>query len=98
MELTRDTVAVVISRRYVRGAVDEGLQPGQVADLVVESIATGRYWVLPSPEFLDLAVERFHRIAEQADPVAPEHVPGMPPRSRIMAEVLAAMAAPTEGE
>lgn len=87
-----------ISRRYVRGAVDEGLQPGQVADLVVDAIASGRYWVLPSPEFLELAVERFHRIAEHADPVAPEHIPGMPPRSQIMAEVLAAMAAPASDD
>lgn len=86
-----------ISRKYVRGAVDEGLQPRQVADLVVDSISTGRYWVLPSPEFLELAIERFHRIAEHADPVAPEHVPGMPPRSQIMAEVLAAMAAQPDG-
>jgi NAD(P)-dependent dehydrogenase (short-subunit alcohol dehydrogenase family) len=86
-----------ISRRYVRGAIDEGLQPGQVADLVVDSIASGRYWVLPSPEFLELAIERFHRIAEQADPVAPEQIPGLPPRSQILAEVLAAMNTPAEG-
>jgi NAD(P)-dependent dehydrogenase (short-subunit alcohol dehydrogenase family) len=86
-----------ISRRYVRGAIDEGLQPGRVADLVVDSIASGRYWVLPSPEFLELAIERFHRIAEQADPVAPEQIPGLPPRSQILAEVLAAMNTPAEG-
>lgn len=86
-----------ISRRYVRGAIDEGLQPGQVADLVVSSIASGRYWVLPSPEFMELAIERFHRIAEQADPVAPEQIPGLPPRSQILAEVMAAMTTPAEG-
>ena len=85
--------AAEISRKYVRGAIDEGMQPAQVADLVVDSIVNDRYWVLPSPEFLDLAVERFHRIADHADPVAPEQIPGMPPRSQIMAEVLAAMMA-----
>lgn len=87
-----------ISRKYVRGAIDEGMQPGQVADLVVDAISTGRYWVLPSPEFLDLAIERFHRIAEQADPVAPEQIPGMPPRSQIVAEVMAAMTAEAAAE
>jgi hypothetical protein len=73
------------------------MQPGQVADLVVDSIETDRYWVLPSPDFFDLAVERFHRIAELSNPVAPEHIPGMPPRSQILAEVMAAMAAQAEG-
>lgn len=87
-----------ISRKYVGGAIDEGLQPGQVADKVVDAITTGRYWVLPSPDFLDLAIERFHRIAEQADPEPPEHIPGMPPRSQIVAEVMAAMAAELGGK
>lgn len=85
-----------ISRKYVRGAIDEGLQPRQVADHVLDAIDTDRYWVLPSPEFLDLAIERFHRIAERADPVAPEQIPGMPPHAQIVAEVLAATAVPTE--
>lgn len=89
--------AGAVSRKYVQGAIDEGMQPGQVADLVVDAIGSGRYWVLPSPEFVDLAIERFHRIAERADPVAPEHIPGMPPRSEILAEVMAAMAAQAEG-
>lgn len=86
-----------ISRKYVQGAIDEGMQPGQVADLVVDAIESGRYWVLPSPEFFELAVERFHRIAELENPVAPEHIPGLPPRSQITAEVMAAMAAMAEG-
>ena len=83
--------AAEISRNYVRRAIDEGMQPGAVADLVVEAIRTGRFWVLPHPDWVDIAVERWHGIAEGQDPVAPEEFPGMPPRSQMIAEVLAAM-------
>ena len=83
--------AAEISRSYVRRAIDEGMQPGAVADLVVEAIRTGRFWVLPHPDWVDIAVERWHGIAEGQNPVAPEEFPGMPPRSQMIAEVLAAM-------
>jgi len=83
--------AAEISRNYVRRAIDEGMQPGAVADLVVEAIRTGRFWVLPHPDWVDIAVERWHGIAEGQNPVAPEEFPGMPPRSQMIAEVLAAM-------
>jgi NAD(P)-dependent dehydrogenase (short-subunit alcohol dehydrogenase family) len=87
---TRDAAAEV-SRKYVTSAIDEGMQPGAVADLVVDAIRRDRYWILPSPDFFELAVERFHRIAEQADPVPPQQLPGMPPRDQILAEIAAAM-------
>ena len=36
-------------------------------------------------------MERFHRIGEGLDPVQPEHFPGMPPRSEMVAEIAEAM-------
>ena len=45
---------------------------------------------------VDVAMDRFHRIGEGLDPEQPEHFPGMPPRSRIVAEVRAALAAAEE--
>ena len=90
-ELPTIDAAAEISRNYVRRAIDEGMQPGAVADLVIDAIRTGRYWVLPHPEFVDIAVERWHSIGEGNNPVAPEETPGMPPRSQLIAEVLAAM-------
>jgi NAD(P)-dependent dehydrogenase (short-subunit alcohol dehydrogenase family) len=83
--------AAEVSRNYVRRAIDEGMQPGAVADLVVDAIRTGRFWVLPHPDWVEIAVERWHGIADGQNPVAPEEFPGMPPRSQIVAEVLAAM-------
>lgn len=88
--------AMEIARDYLRRAVDEGTQPAAVADLVLDAARTGRFWVFPQQEFLDLAVARFRDIEEGIDPSAPEHVPGLPPRSQIVAEVMAAMMAPPE--
>ncbi len=80
-----------ISRNYVKRAIDEGMQPAAVADLVLDAIRDDRYWILSHDEWVDIAMERFHRIGEGADPEMPEYFPGMPPRSQLMAEVMAAM-------
>lgn len=86
--------AMEVARDYLRRAVDEGMQPAAVADLVLDAIRSGRFWVFPQREFLDLAITRWRDIEEGVDPSTPEHVPGLPPRSQIMAEVLAAMTSP----
>jgi NAD(P)-dependent dehydrogenase (short-subunit alcohol dehydrogenase family) len=85
------TLAVVIG--YFRRAIDEGSTPAFVADAVADAITADRFWVIPHQEFLDIVVQRWETIADRADPDPPEHVPGMPPRSQVMAEVMAAMAA-----
>ncbi|HRE00531.1 MAG TPA: SDR family NAD(P)-dependent oxidoreductase, partial [Ilumatobacteraceae bacterium] len=94
-----------ISREYVRRAIDEGTQAESrrakaaeaqaelVADLVLDAVRANRFWVFPNPDFLEIAVARFHTIGEGLDPSPPEHVPGMPPRSTMMAEVLEAVMA-----
>jgi NAD(P)-dependent dehydrogenase (short-subunit alcohol dehydrogenase family) len=83
--------AMEIATDYVRRAIDEGMPPAAVADLVLDAVRSGRYWVFPQPEFLELAIRRFHDIEAGIDPTSPEHVPGLPPRSQMMAEVMAAM-------
>lgn len=88
-----------IGRSYVRRAIEEGTQPAAVADLVVDAVRSNRYWVFPNPDFVELAMDRFHSIGEGLNPSPPEHTPGMPPRSQLMAEVLeAVMAQMAEGE
>ncbi len=89
----RDAVGE-IARKYLERALDEGMQPAAVADLVLEAITSDRFWVFPQREFLELAVARWRDIEEGVDPTLPEHVPGLPPRSQIMAEVMAAMLPP----
>ena len=83
-----------VGLNFFKRAVAEGMQPGAVADLVVAAVRSERFWVFPHPDWLEIAVERFHSIGEQLNPVRPEEFPGLPPRSRMMAEVMAAMMAP----
>ena len=80
-----------VMEQHVRRAIDEGAQPAFVADAVADAIEAQRFWVIPQHEFLELAIRRWETIAEHSDPVPNEHVPGMPPRAQIVAEVLAAL-------
>ena len=49
--------------------------PGAVAN----AIEAGRFWVFPNPDWVDIAVRRWHTIAEFADPELEMDVPGLPP-------------------
>ena len=80
-----------VMRGHVRRALAEGAQPAAVADAVVEAVRADRYWVIPHQDFLDIAIDRWGTIAERITPVPPEQTPGMPPRSQVLAEVMAAL-------
>jgi NAD(P)-dependent dehydrogenase (short-subunit alcohol dehydrogenase family) len=83
-----------IARKHLNRALDEGMQPAAVADLVLDAVSSGRFWVFPQREFLELAIARWRDIEEGLDPTLPEQVPGLPPRSQLVAEVMAAMMPP----
>jgi NAD(P)-dependent dehydrogenase (short-subunit alcohol dehydrogenase family) len=87
-ELNAGTAAIA---GHYRKAVDNGLAPATVADAVIDAVEHGRFWVFPQQEFLDLAVRRFNMIAEHRDPTPADQIPGMPPRSQLVAEVRAAL-------
>ena len=74
---------------HVRRAIDEGAQPALVADLVATAIETDRFWVFPQPEFVELAVRRWHGIAEGLDPEPFVDVPGLPPADQLRREIIA---------
>ena len=80
-----------IALKYVRRAIDEGMTPGIVADLVLDAVRAQKFWAFPHPDFLQIAVDRFHRIEDNLNPVMPEETPGMPPRAQMMAEMMTAM-------
>jgi len=86
-----DDPARSVTEPYLRHAIEEGSTPAFIADAVADAVTAGRFWILPHQEFLDICVERWHLIAERADPAAPEQMPGMPPRSQIIDEVRAAL-------
>ena len=76
---------------HTRRVIEEGTQPGFVADLVVESVRENRFWVFPNPEFVDQAMERFHSIGEGRNPAPPVQLPGMKPRAEILRDALASL-------
>ena len=90
-ERPADDELAAVQADYIRRALDEGKQPGAVADLVIDAVRSNRFWVFPHADFLELVVQRFHSIAERLDPTMPEQVPGMPPTEQILAETIAAL-------
>ena len=79
---------------HVRRAVDEGMPPAAVADIVASAIEDDRFWILPHPEFLEMAVRRWHTIAEGANPERFVDVPGLPPAAEIAAQIRALLGLP----
>lgn len=55
-------------REAYRRACAEGLDPGQVADLVLDAIREGRFWVFPHPEALEAFGARADAIRAQRNP------------------------------
>ncbi len=80
---------------HVRRVIDEGMPPAAVADLVADAVQSDRFWVLPHPEFVELAVKRWHDIAEGLNPRIDMEVPGLPSTVQIAQEILASLAPPT---
>jgi NAD(P)-dependent dehydrogenase (short-subunit alcohol dehydrogenase family) len=79
----------------VRRAIAEGTPPAAVADLVAEAVEAGRFWVFPNPEWVDLAVRRWHGIGEGALPELEVDVPGLPPAAEIAARFEQLLTPPT---
>jgi NAD(P)-dependent dehydrogenase (short-subunit alcohol dehydrogenase family) len=79
---------------HVRRAIDEGTPPAAVADMVADAVEAERFWVLPHPEFVEIAVQRWHDIAEGVNPRDAVHLPGLPTTAQILEEVRASLDLP----
>ena len=79
----------------IQEALGGGMPPAEVADLVADAITDGRFWVLPHPEFVELAARRWRRIADGEDPELGVDVPGMPPAAEIVGKIKALLAMPS---
>ncbi|MEJ7583241.1 MAG: SDR family NAD(P)-dependent oxidoreductase [Acidimicrobiales bacterium] len=87
-ELPPPGVGSEIALPYVRRAIDEGMTPAAVADLVADAVSIGRYWVFSHPDFVELAAQRWSSIAEGHDPERLGDIPGIP-AEQIAAEIAA---------
>jgi NAD(P)-dependent dehydrogenase (short-subunit alcohol dehydrogenase family) len=93
-ETPQPGMASAIVEPHVRRAIDEGVTPAAVADQVADAISTGRYWVFPSPEFVELAAQRWDSIVEGRNPELGVDVPGLP-LAQLTAEIAGLLAPPT---
>jgi hypothetical protein len=71
------------------------MTPAAVADLVADAVSSGRFWVFPSPEFVEVALARWHSIAEGLNPERSQDMPGMPPTDEIVAKITEAFSPPS---
>ena len=72
---------------HVQRVIDEGMAPAAVADLVADAIAAGRFWVFTDPDFTEMALDRWQRIAEGQNPQAQLDLPGFPPAKELTPEI-----------
>ena len=63
----RSAISEIMAAR-VRRAIDEGMAPSAVADLVADAITAERFWVLTDPGLTQLARYRWQSIAEGQNP------------------------------
>ena len=84
-----------VLRPHYDRVIGAGTDPAAIADVVAEAIVSGRFWILPHPEWVERAARRWRRIAEGLDPDPADQVPGFPPFTQIASEIQAALAAPT---
>ena len=75
----------------------EGMAPAAVADLVADAIAADRFWVFTDPQFTQIALDRWHRIAEGRNPQIEVDLPGFPPGKQLVAEIRRLLAGPGSG-
>jgi NAD(P)-dependent dehydrogenase (short-subunit alcohol dehydrogenase family) len=96
-EVPERSLAAQVMQPHLRRAIDEGLTPAAVADVVARGIEEDRFWLFPHPDWVSFATDRWAGIAEGANPEPVDALPGMPPRAQMVEEVVAAFAALSEG-
>lgn len=82
---------------HLERAVDEGMAPAAVADLVADAIAANRFWVFTDPRATQMALDRWQRIAEGHNPQTEVDFPDFPPGKQITAEIRRLLAGPGGG-
>ena len=76
---------------HLRRALDEGITPAAVADVVAAGIEEERFWLFSHPDWMPLAVGRWMTIGEGVNPPPLDNVPGFPPRDQLIEEIMANM-------
>jgi NAD(P)-dependent dehydrogenase (short-subunit alcohol dehydrogenase family) len=79
-------ISQILAPHYQR-AIDEGMDPAAVADLVADAITADQFWVFTDPRFTRIALERWQHIAQALNPRIDIDAPGLPSRKQLMEEI-----------
>ena len=96
-EVPPPAAAAEVLAPHYRRAIREGMAPAAVADLVADAIAADRFWVLTDPQLTQIALDRWHRIAEGRNPQIELGLSGFPPGKQLGAEIRRLLAGPGSG-
>src|SRR5262249_6668136 len=72
---------------YIQRAIDEGTPPAAVADLVAAAVEAEQFWIFTESQFQEMAIRRWHSIAEGRNPDIEAEVPGFPAAKELAAEI-----------
>jgi NAD(P)-dependent dehydrogenase (short-subunit alcohol dehydrogenase family) len=89
------SVAAAVTIPHVQKAIDNAIPPAAVADFVADAVVADRFWVFTEQPFVDLAIRRWQRIADGANPETDVDAPGMPPAAQLRSEVQALLSGET---
>ena len=93
-EVPAPAATAEVMEPHVQRAIDEGMAPAAVAELVADAISANRFWVFTDPRFTQIALDRWRRIAEGHNPQTDLDMPGMPPAEQLIAEIQRLLAGP----
>jgi NAD(P)-dependent dehydrogenase (short-subunit alcohol dehydrogenase family) len=79
-------ISQILTPHYQR-AVDEGMDPAAVADLVADAITADQFWVFTDPRFTQIALDRWQRIAQALNPRTDLDVPDFPSGKQLMEQI-----------
>jgi NAD(P)-dependent dehydrogenase (short-subunit alcohol dehydrogenase family) len=86
-EVPPPAVTAEVISPHVQRAIDGGMAPAAVADLVADAIAADRFWVFTDPQLTQTALDRWQRIAEGQNPQTEVDMRGFPPAKQLVAEI-----------
>jgi NAD(P)-dependent dehydrogenase (short-subunit alcohol dehydrogenase family) len=79
-------ISEIVTPHFQR-AIDEGMDPAAVAELVADAITADRFWVFTDSRFTQIALDRWQRIAQGLNPRIDLEVPGFPSGKQLMEEI-----------
>jgi hypothetical protein len=86
-EVPPQAASAAVTEPHLRRAVNEGMAPADVADLVADAITANRFWVFTDPRFTQIALDRWQHIAEGHNPQTEVDLPGMPSAKQLTAKI-----------